>query len=86
MTITQTVEIPANRRLFISLPVELPLGKAKITITPQTEIPPAENYKIIANLRGLAKKMGSTLTMKSFQEMQQEDLRLEEEKHQIFFQ
>jgi len=86
MTITQTVEIPVDRRLFISLPVELPPGKAKVTITSQVDISPVNDYKAVTNLRGLAKKMGSTLSMESFQEMQQEDLCLEEEKHQIFFQ
>ena len=35
MVITQTVEIPANRKIFIDLPPELPIGKANITVTPQ---------------------------------------------------
>ena len=35
MTIEQTVEIPADRRIFLDLPMELPVGRAKITITPR---------------------------------------------------
>jgi hypothetical protein len=30
MTIEQTVEIPANHRIFLDLPQELPIGKAKV--------------------------------------------------------
>jgi len=37
MTITQTVEIPADRR--ITVPHEVPIGKAKIIIFPQDENP-----------------------------------------------
>ena len=32
MTIEQTVEIPANRRIFFDLPPELPVGKAKVEL------------------------------------------------------
>ena len=35
MTITQTVEIPASRRISLDLPSDLPVGKAKVTVTPQ---------------------------------------------------
>ena len=37
MTITQTVEIPVDRRLYLDLPPELPIGRARITVTPQPE-------------------------------------------------
>jgi len=80
MTITQTVEIPANRQIFLNLPPELPLGKAKVTVTPQIETPSDRAYETATKLRGLAKKMGSTMTVERFLEMRQEDLRLEEEK------
>ena len=33
MTIVQTIEITADRRIFLDLPPELPIGKAKITVT-----------------------------------------------------
>ena len=34
MTITQTVEIPANRRLIIDVPQEVPAGKTILSFTP----------------------------------------------------
>ncbi|MCL2318857.1 MAG: hypothetical protein FWC45_02140 [Treponema sp.] len=33
MTIEQTIEVPASRRIFLDLPPELPIGKAKIELT-----------------------------------------------------
>jgi len=86
MTIEQTIEIPASHRIFLDLPLELPAGKAKITITPQTEKQTTTAYETIENLRGLAQKLGSTLTVESFLEMRREDLRLEEAKYQKLFQ
>jgi hypothetical protein len=37
MIIEQTIEIPVNRRIFLDLPQELPVGKAKVEliITPE---------------------------------------------------
>jgi hypothetical protein len=35
MTIEQTIDIPANRRVSLDLPPELPVGRAKITVTPK---------------------------------------------------
>ncbi|MCL2557961.1 MAG: hypothetical protein FWE09_05730 [Treponema sp.] len=76
MTITRTVEIRPGRRLTLELPPELPLGKALVTVTVRT----CENaHEAIANLRGLARKMGSTLTVERFLEMRREDLLVEEE-------
>jgi hypothetical protein len=34
MTIEQTVEIPANHRLYIDVPREVPVGKTILTFTP----------------------------------------------------
>ena len=85
MTIEQTIEIPADHRIFLDLPLELPVGKAKVTVTPQTEKTVANGYEATASLRGLAKKMGSTLTVERFLEMRQEDLILEEAKYRRFF-
>jgi len=85
MTIEQTIEVPASHRVFLDLPLELPVGKARITITPQAEKPAANAYGTIENLRGLAKKMGSTLTVDNFLEMRREDLLLEEAKYQNFW-
>ena len=86
MIIEQTVEIPADHRIFLDLPLELPVGKAKITITPQPEKPAANIYDTVTKLRGLAKGMGSSLTVVDFLEMRQEDLSLEESKYSKFFQ
>jgi hypothetical protein len=36
MTIEQTVEIPANHRLVIEVPREVPAGRAILTFTPQS--------------------------------------------------
>ena len=86
MIVEQTVEIPPSRRLFLDLPLELPVGKAKVTITPQIEKSAVNVFEEATKLRGLAKKMGSTLTVERFLEMRQEDLRLEEEKIERIFQ
>jgi hypothetical protein len=87
MTLEQTVEIPASRRLHLDfeVPVEIPVGKAKITITPQVEKPAENIHEAVKNLRGIAKKMGSTLTVEHFLEMKREELRLEEENFQRLF-
>ena len=37
MTITQTVEIPANRRLVINVPREVPTGRVILTFTPEAD-------------------------------------------------
>jgi hypothetical protein len=47
MTIEQTVEIPANHRLVLEVPPEIPVGKAKaaITLVFETETPQPEEEK-----------------------------------------
>ena len=35
MTITQTVEIPADRRITFEVPREVPIGKVILTFTPE---------------------------------------------------
>jgi hypothetical protein len=40
MTITQTVEIPANRRLIIDVPCEVPAGQVILTFTPKVAVHP----------------------------------------------
>jgi hypothetical protein len=86
MTIEQTVEIPADHRLFLDLPFTFPVGRAKITITPEVDKPGSSTYEAVESLRGLARKMGSTLTVNRFLEMQQEDLELEETQYRKFIQ
>ena len=36
MTITQTVKIPANRRIILEVPREIPVGHVILTFTPKT--------------------------------------------------
>ena len=40
MTITQTVEIPNNRRLIIDIPREIPTGSVILTFTPVAKTEP----------------------------------------------
>ena len=39
MTITQTVEIPASRRIILEVPPQIPTGQVILTFTPKTEEP-----------------------------------------------
>ena len=58
MTITQTVEIPANRRLTINIPSEVPAGKAQLEVKvipfAQKEEKPKDAMRLLA-LRGSCK-------------------------------
>jgi hypothetical protein len=38
MSVTQTVEIPANRRLTIDVPREIPTGRVILTFTPASAV------------------------------------------------
>ena len=48
MIIEQTIEIPASRRIFLDLPQDLPVGRAKVelSITPETTLKVGDNGKI----------------------------------------
>ena len=39
MTITQTIEVPANRRITLDVPPQIPEGQVILTFTPKTEEP-----------------------------------------------
>ena len=39
MTITQTLEIPADRRIILEVPSHLPMGKVILTLTPAGSTP-----------------------------------------------
>jgi hypothetical protein len=43
MSVTQTVEVTANRRLIIDVPREVPLGQVKLTYTPVTSADAADD-------------------------------------------
>jgi hypothetical protein len=51
MTIEQTVEVPANRRLIIDVPCEIPAGRTFLTFTPASavreRIPEAQEIELI---------------------------------------
>jgi hypothetical protein len=104
MTIEQTVEIPEHaaespvvlqlvkdQRPFmeLSLPQELPTGKAKVAFTVTAEPAGKETNSIssfdiaLAEIRELCKD--SKLTVDRFLEMKQEDIALEEAKYQRLF-
>jgi len=44
MNVTQTVEIPASRRLTIDVPREIPVGKVVLTFTPAS-VQKSENHQ-----------------------------------------
>jgi len=49
MTITQTIEIPADRRITLEVPREVPVGRTIIAFTPASETEnPRYNAKALA--------------------------------------
>jgi hypothetical protein len=48
MTIEQTIEVPPSHRIFLDLPPELPVGKAKVELifTPLSDTPQKSSGKI----------------------------------------
>jgi hypothetical protein len=82
MSVTQTVEIPANRRITLEVPPEVPVGRVILTFTPAvspdfdtTDTPRARNKAAWEKLRELTKD--SKLTVESFLEMKNADRALE---------
>ena len=39
MTIEQTIEVPANHRVYIDVPWEIPAGRTMLTFTPAPTVP-----------------------------------------------
>ena len=78
MTITQTVEIPADYRIFLDLPRSIPTGvKAQVYIdipvefeSPNTDKPQGKSF------RGILK--GKGISIERLREMQLEDKSLED--------
>jgi hypothetical protein len=58
MTIEQTVEIPANRRLTIDVPQDVPPGWTILTFTPAPQTGLRNSWR---SLRGICKNSGDTL-------------------------
>ena len=38
MTITQTIDIPADRRITLEVPPQIPIGQVVLTFTPKTPV------------------------------------------------
>jgi hypothetical protein len=75
MTVTQTIEIPANRRIHLDLEVlsELPVGKALVSVTPLAET--SKNSTSLLSLRGSCKGLD---TMEAYFERKRADKALED--------
>ena len=57
MTITQTIEIPADYRIFLDLPKSLPVGvKARVDINISTKKPDRQPVSQIEHVRMLLRK------------------------------
>jgi hypothetical protein len=55
MTIEQTVEISASRRVTFDLPFTVPVGKAKAELTVTSEAETARTVQPLRSLRGIDK-------------------------------
>ena len=53
MTITQTVEVPADRRIIFEVPPQIPIGKVQVFVTPVEELLKTEIS--LSSLRGSCK-------------------------------
>jgi hypothetical protein len=87
MTIEQTVEIPADHRLVVNVPPEIPVGKAILAFTPAGEAKPRRRLTerqraAIKNCWGIAK---GVLSSDESLEMRREDFELEEAKYRRLF-
>jgi hypothetical protein len=79
MTIEQTVDIPADRRLYIDVPPYIPEGKATITfsIVPANSNRASQRAKTWRSFRGIFKGSGGTVA--DFLERMRADRELEDE-------
>jgi hypothetical protein len=77
MTIEQTVEIPADRRLHLDFefPFEMPTGKARVTVTPIVET--QKNYSSLLSMRGSCEGLD---TMEAYFERKRVEKELEDRK------
>ena len=74
MSITQTIEIPADRRVHLDfeVPVEIPIGKAQISVIPLAETP--GTHISLLSLKGSCKGLD---TMEAYFERKQAEKELE---------
>ena len=79
MTIEQTVTITDDHWLHFELPLDLPLGRARVelTVTPEHAHAVKAADKWVNPLRGRAKALGLQLSPERVLEMQREDVKQE---------
>jgi hypothetical protein len=85
MSVTQTVEVPASRRLTIDVPREIPAGPVLLTFTPAPEAAPRRMSarEAIEKCRGIAK--GSRFTSARLFEDRRRDTALDEAQYRRNF-
>jgi len=85
MTITQTIEIPANRRITLDIPSQIPVGAtARFELVWSPRNLQNNNLDIaLEKIWNLCKD--SSITVDSFLEMRHQDKELEEKQYQQFF-
>ena len=85
MTITQTVEIPADRRIILNVPPQIPTGttaRLEVIWFPQKK----ENNSLDTALEEIwTLCKDSSITVDSFLEMRRQDKELEEKQYRQFF-
>jgi len=52
MSVTQTVEVPANHRLIVDVPREIPAGPVILTFTPKAPIPEQKKQREFGCVKG----------------------------------
>ena len=85
MTITQTVEIPADRRITLEVPSQIPAGETarfEVIWFPQEKVNNSLDTAL-EKIWGLCKD--SSITVDSFLEMRRQDKELEENQYRKFF-
>jgi hypothetical protein len=82
MTIEQTVEIQADHRLVMELPLEIPVGKAKVEVTVTPAPRRLSHMEAIEKCRGIAK---GVLSSDEFLEMRRKDKELEDAQYRKMF-
>ena len=53
MTIEQTIEVPASRRITLEIPPQIPVGRVQVFVTPVEELP--KTSISLLSLRGSCK-------------------------------
>jgi hypothetical protein len=80
MTIEQTVEIPANRRIFLDLPPDLPSGKARVEVRMAEVQPPGKADTPALSLMDLYGSCEGEDTLDAYFERKRADKALEEKR------